>query len=368
MRLWLCGLAFALVPGACAPSLAQQPAGPATLENLLRADDAQQPADPPVDEATDAGPKPPAATVDRPKDGVRHPELDKAWADYGTAVANVSASIRAVLAKQFDAATAKGDLDAAVKWQEAQEKFEAAGELPADAEIKAAMSAAAAGYRKAREELAKAYEGVVKSLTMEKRLAEARAARDEARGLAKDRMETRQSTAQPERKKTRDKTVDLLGMVDPARDAVMGRWTKQADGSVGFAQQGSPNGKLEIPFQPTTGEYDLLVEVDVLGGARHVVLYVVVDGQSRFFILKPGSVENLGYVPGARCDLAQGRTHKIVVQVRAGDIGVSVDDERVAVGRAERMNDYWRLRGNRGFGIGAHESSLVFRSVRLAVP
>lgn len=113
------------------------------------------------------------------KDGVKHPDLDKAWTDYDAAVAKVTESIKAAIAKQFDAATAKGDLDAAEKWQVIGEKFEKAGELPTDKEAKTAVSAAVADYKKAREELTKVYEAVVKNLTMEKKIAEAKAVRNE---------------------------------------------------------------------------------------------------------------------------------------------------------------------------------------------
>jgi tetratricopeptide (TPR) repeat protein len=134
---------------------------------------------PPVADAADSGPKRPAGTFARPKDGVQHPDLDKAWAEYDAVVAKAAESIKAAISKQFDATTAKGDLDAAEKWQTALENFEKAGEVPAEKEIKSAASSAVADYKKAKEELGKAYESVVKALTMEKKIAEAKVARDE---------------------------------------------------------------------------------------------------------------------------------------------------------------------------------------------
>jgi tetratricopeptide (TPR) repeat protein len=180
---------FTLASLACwntSPCLAQQPAGPRTLENLLNSDNAQKPAAAAEADATNAGPKRPAGTVARPADGVQHPDLDKAWAEYDAAVTKAAEGIQAAINKQFDAATTKGDLDAAEKWQAALEKFEKAGEVPAESETKAAVSSAASEYKKAREELSKAYETVVKALTMDKKIAEAKAARDEARILFND--------------------------------------------------------------------------------------------------------------------------------------------------------------------------------------
>ena len=162
--------------------LAQQPSGPRTLENLVNSPEDQDASA--VTEAADSGPKRPSGTVSRPKDGVQHPDLDKAWADYEAAVVKVTESMKAAISKQFDAATAKGDLDAAEKWQATLEKFEQAGELPADAEAKSAVNAAVADYKKAKDELSKAYEAVVTALTMEKKITEARAARTEKEAIA----------------------------------------------------------------------------------------------------------------------------------------------------------------------------------------
>jgi hypothetical protein len=181
MRIFRSLLAVVLMAAAgCLPCLAQQP-GPTTLENLVNSPEDQDASA--VTEAADSGPKRPAGTLFRPKDGVQHPDLDKAWAEYDGVVTKAAEGIKAAITKQFDAATAKGDLDAAEKWQVIGEKFEKSGELPTETETKAAVSTAVADYKKAKEELAKAYEAVVKALTMEKKIVEAKAARDEARGI-----------------------------------------------------------------------------------------------------------------------------------------------------------------------------------------
>ena len=173
MHLRTLSLSFVLLLLGFAACLAQQPTGPATLENLLNSNESPKTAE------SDASPKQPAGTVTRPEDGVQHPDLDKAWADYEAAVVKVTESMKAAISKQFDAATAKGDLDAAEKWQVIGEKLENAGELPAETETKAAVNSAVAEYKKAGDELSKAYEAVVKNLTMEKKIAEAKAVRGE---------------------------------------------------------------------------------------------------------------------------------------------------------------------------------------------
>jgi hypothetical protein len=185
MRRWVFCFACVLVLGSPSAFFGQEPSGPRTLENLLKSDDAEQSAAPAEANGIDAGPKRPEGTVSRPKDGVQHPDLDKAWADYDAAVAKAAERIKAAISKQFDAATAKGDLDPAEKWQLALEKFEKAGEVPADTEARAAVNAAVADYNKAKDKLFEAYEDVVKSLTMEKKIAEAKAARNEKATLGK---------------------------------------------------------------------------------------------------------------------------------------------------------------------------------------
>jgi len=173
---------FTLISLACwnsSPSLAEQESGPATLENLITADEGKEPPATTEAKATHAAPKRPAGTTARPNHGVQHPVLDNAWAEYEAAVGKVADVIRAAISKQFDTATAKGDLDAAEKWLTIGENFEKAGELPTENEIKVTVSAAVADYKKAREELTKGYESVVKALTMEKKIAEAKAARNE---------------------------------------------------------------------------------------------------------------------------------------------------------------------------------------------
>ena len=225
MRLWVVRFACVLVLGSSSASFGQEPSGPQTLENLLTSDDAEQSAAPAAD-GTYAGPKRPAGTVARPKDAVQHPDLDKAWADYDAVVAKAAERIKATISKQFDATAAKGDLDAAEKWQTALEKFEKAGELPASTETKAAVGTASSDYKKAKEELVKAYEGVVKALTMEKNIAEAKAVRDELKRLSE--------TTAPNQQDSKPAIVQIFLSDLQERDAVVGYGEFGKNGSLGY--------------------------------------------------------------------------------------------------------------------------------------
>jgi hypothetical protein len=115
----------------------------------------------------------------RPKHIDASTNLDAAWTEYEDAVTKVRDDIRTAIAKQFDTATAKGDLDAAEKWQAIGKKFEQAGELPAECNTEPTVTAPIAEYKRAKDLLGKAYDAAVKSLTMDKKIPVARALRDE---------------------------------------------------------------------------------------------------------------------------------------------------------------------------------------------
>ena len=215
MHLRTLSLSFVLLLLGFAACLAQQPTGPATLENLLLPDKAQKPA------AAGVGPKRFVGSVVRPQDGVQHPDLDKGWAVYDASAAKAAESIKAAISKQFDAATAKGGLDAAEKWQATLEKFEKTGELPTEKEAKTAVNAAVADYKKAKDELSKAYEGVVTALTMEKKITEAKAVRDETQSLVDTPAKSRNvdTAAEQNGKASPDHTADArkrTGSIDSA--------------------------------------------------------------------------------------------------------------------------------------------------------
>lgn len=165
------------------PGFAQTSPGPEALKTLPRSEDVSESvAAPEVDQSATSHRRT-AGSLTRPQDGVRHPKLDKAWDEYDAIVIKAADRIRAAISKQFEAATAKGDLDAADKWQTSLKTFEHAGEIPTDSEIKSVVAAAASDHKQATSQLTRTYEAVVKALTMEKKIAEAKAARGELAAL-----------------------------------------------------------------------------------------------------------------------------------------------------------------------------------------
>lgn len=241
MRSLKLAIVVAVILGAvCVPStLAQQPTGPATLENLITPDELEKPAAGPEVKTPEAGPNRPSGVVVRPKDGVQHPDLDKAWAEYDAAVAKAAESIKAAITKQFDVAAAKGDLDAAEKWQAIGESFIEDGKVPSEEGTKAVVSGAMTNFKRAEDDLLEAYESVVKTLTMEKKIADARAVRSEARAIVAADKSDLQSSVLPhksERSPSDDKTKGAAVFLSdlPEQDAKVGFGSFGKNGDLGF--------------------------------------------------------------------------------------------------------------------------------------
>jgi len=277
----------------------------------------------------------PQGTLVRPDNGVDHPDLDEAWADYNAAVTLATENIRATLMKQLDSATEKGDLDTAEKWQKAQERFEKTGEVPTETDTQSAVRSAVAGLRRAKDELTKAYEAVVKTLTIEKHLSKARAAKNELELIVKDKPDVSTTKQAPIAQKQ-----NLLLNCDVTKNTISGTWTKVADG---IQSDGSAPAKMVIPFRGTLPEqYDFEIEFTPLRGdlsvnqlmsafgtgfgcgfggwGNKVVAFELVDGRSgdtnRSTTRRPTW-------------LVAGRRHHAIVQVRRSSVAAFLDGQHV---------------------------------------
>lgn len=173
---------------ACAihPCLAEPEPSGQSLNEPLRADAAAPGGDKPALEPDPVVPAPvrPMGTVARPKNGVRHPDLDKAWAEYESIVAKVTEDVAAAIKKEFQAAVTKGDLDTAEKWEGVAKKFASDGDCQLEEALGAIGKRAVLKLRSAHVALEKAYDSVVRALTMEKKIAQAKAAKSEFLALA----------------------------------------------------------------------------------------------------------------------------------------------------------------------------------------
>jgi len=167
------------------PCNAQSPTSPRTLETLLKEDEEPAPPQPETSAAKQTKPKMQGTYV-RPDDAVQHPDLDKVWGTYDSAVAQANTAIAQSLTHLFDAAADQGDLDAADKWQAQRQRFETEGVLLDQKETQTAVKTAVQELKVANEQLSKAYDVLLKSLTKDKKIAEAKAVRDEWKALEAD--------------------------------------------------------------------------------------------------------------------------------------------------------------------------------------
>jgi hypothetical protein len=289
----------AVLMGIASPSFAQNPPRGRTLEDLVNSPEAEPAPTKPAALPAESGPKRPAGTLVRPKDSVKHPDLDKAWADYDVAVAKTTETLRAAITKQFDAAAAKGDLDAAEKWQAALERFEKAGEVPTDAAAKTAVSSAVAEYTKAKDKLTEAYESVVKVLTMEKKISEAKAAREEAGSL--DAQPSARITKRP------DVQAGLLGEYY-SNNLKVGETIDDflSFGWGGGSPEGLPSDWFQIRWSgslvpPQSGDYVITGESD--DGVR-----IIVDEHVLVATAGTGSFRS------ERVQLTRGKSHKVQIE------------------------------------------------------
>jgi len=120
----------------------------------------------------------------RPAESIKHDDLDEAWAQYEASIEALTKTIRAALEDGFEKATEKGDLDEAEKWQDAIQVFEEHGVFLGDQALKAVKAEAEKKLAEADAKLSLAYSSVIKELTKQKRIAEAKDVRAERTAVA----------------------------------------------------------------------------------------------------------------------------------------------------------------------------------------
>jgi hypothetical protein len=187
---WLC---FLLAASGFSLSLGQQPSG-LQSETGRSIDNADAAADHPAASAK-AKPQPEAlkpaqrivGTLTRPQRHVQHKDLDKAWAEYDAEIEKATNAVHALITREFNAAADRGSLEAAERWQHAGKIFEKEGRFPEDVNQAAKMKQVVdADLIRAKQAIVEAYDAVVISLTRDKEIGLARAARDEIDGLCRD--------------------------------------------------------------------------------------------------------------------------------------------------------------------------------------
>ena len=185
-----------------------------------------------------------------------------------------------------------------------------------------------------------------------------------------------------ELKKTADssrRVVNLMPLIDAARDAVKGKWVVRKDA---LQSDDSANARLRIPYQPPE-EYDYQIEFTRLSGEDSVVQMPSHAAHSFTWIMagngnKEGGLELVGGLgfwvesnpTHVRLDswFRNGRRYLSVVQVRNGSVTTLLNGKEVV----RYATDYGNFKAHDGWsvgvgvlGVGTNRSPTLFHSIEI---
>jgi len=176
------------------------------------------------------------------------------------------------------------------------------------------------------------------------------------------------------------KALNLVPLVNPARDAIAGAWRLQGGK---LLSDRSKNARLEFPYQPPE-EYDVRLTFSRLGGEDEVALILSKAGRSFAYVMggKGGTLFGLQSVGDRPYDKNSttvtrlswskpGEKHVCTVQVRNDCLKVFLDDEQVldhSTGYKDVQQGNagpWKLSHNTALGIGSALSPTFFNSLEV---
>jgi S1-C subfamily serine protease len=150
------------------------------------------------------------------------------------------------------------------------------------------------------------------------------------------------------------RTVDLLKLIDPARDATGGNWTREGSS---LACPGGAKWSLVVPKPPPAG-YRWTIDLERTSGNTGMSLFLIVDGHPVMAMLETFGrpVSGLSFLDGRPADrndstgagqvFHEGRPTTIVCTVDRSSIEIACDGKPIVVwrGSAERLSydrGYW---------------------------
>ncbi len=171
--------------------------------------------------------------------------------------------------------------------------------------------------------------------------------------------------------------VNLLRLVDPARDAVTGSW-KLDDGKL-VCSEASP-AKLEIPYQPPA-EYDFRMTYSLLGGGHNVTQYLSRQGKQFTWVLELG-LNRCAFAMCRGCFITDAKNpsltelanpgpgpHVSLIEVRKDRVRAHFNGKLVC----EWKTDYadlgllanWKLKTEQSLGLGSWGCPTAFHRLEL---
>jgi hypothetical protein len=171
--------------------------------------------------------------------------------------------------------------------------------------------------------------------------------------------------------------VDLLALVDPRRDAVLGTWTKDDDGLVTDNRGYS---RVELRYTPPP-EYDFEVSFTRKDGEGGVCLILHANGRSALWVigvyknttagfdgaggepLKSPKNPTLAKVPNI---ITNGKRHTAVLRVRRGGVAAVLDGKPLSAWKTDfsdaTLDGKYALRRDDVLGLVAQGSPVTFHS------
>lgn len=171
--------------------------------------------------------------------------------------------------------------------------------------------------------------------------------------------------------------VDLLPLIDPARDVLRGTWKSEGGR---LMSEPSGNGVLRIPYEPPA-EYDFRIVFTRTNGGCATAQFLTHGGKP--FVLDLGGWGNtasgfsdVAGVPGnqnptkSALALQDGRRYVCVVQVRKGRVTALLDDRKVAewipsMGELSGPQGEWNIGSPTMIGLGNCEALTVFETLQV---
>jgi hypothetical protein len=172
--------------------------------------------------------------------------------------------------------------------------------------------------------------------------------------------------------------VNLLALVDPARDAVSGAWTLDAGGLV---SDRAASARIEIPYRPPE-EYDFRAVFTRRAGNDAVTQVCSHSGKSFAWVMGLRNNQAAGFelIGWLRADnnrttvrseefLRTGVRHESVVQVRRDGFRAYLDGKLMAEWKTGyrdlRTFDHWKLRDDALLGLASWDSATIFHQVEI---
>jgi putative intracellular protease/amidase len=186
---------------------------------------------------------------------------------------------------------------------------------------------------------------------------------------------TQLSAAEDDR--TREKSDDLIQLMNLDRDTVAGQWRKTPDGLLTSAANGS---RISLPVEPK-GEYDFKVTFTRQTGQHSIaLLFVSGSGQAAFDLDAWGQhlagFQNVGgkdvrqnSTRAADVTLINGQKYTAELRVRRDRVDAYLDGKLLSTYRGDGSDlsvlANWRIPSKRRLGIGAWDSETLFHSIEV---